>query len=133
MKKIAANIMASTGSALILLAVFSVIFNQKIVYVNTFFEILGANIVVHFGFFLTRKFESRYVIFEYLLDVGFIIAVLVVFEHFFDWFPIWVLIIMAVVIYIFGLLVDAFRTRKEAEEMDELLQKRKKKHTETAS
>jgi len=133
MKKLAVNIMASTGAALILMAIFSVIFNQKTVNVNTFLEIFGANTVVFLGLLLTRKFESRYVILEYLLDISYIIAVLVIFEHFFDWFPVWILVIMAVVIYIFCLLADMTRTRNDAKEMDELLQKRKKAHIDTVS
>jgi type III secretory pathway component EscV len=47
--------------------------------------------------------------------------------------PVWVLVIMAIVIYMFGFLIKTVRTQKDAKEMDELLQKRKKKHTNTAS
>jgi len=136
MKKTVVNIMATTGSALILLALFVVIFGSKVMYLNTLFEILGANIVIHLGLLLTQKFESRYAIFEFLLDVSYVIAVLIIFGLIFDWYssvPVWVLVIMAVVIYVFGLFVNIARTRKDAKEMDELLQKRKEKHSNTAS
>jgi hypothetical protein len=136
MKKTAVNIMATTGSALILLAFFVVIFGDTFIYARTFFEIFGANIVIHLGLLLTRKFESRYVFLEFLLDVSYIIVVLVVFGFIFNWYtsvPVWILVIMAVVIYIFGLVVDIARSRKDAKEMDELLQKGRKKHINTAS
>ena len=136
MKRIIENIMTTTGSVLILLAIFTVIFGNTYIYTRTFFEILGANTVIHLGLLLTRKFESRYVIFEFLLDITYIIAVIVAFGLIFNWYssmPVWVLVIMAVVIYIFGFLIKTVRTRKDAKEMDELLQKRKKKQVNTAS
>jgi len=136
MKRTIENIMTTTGSVLILLAIFTVIFGGTYIYARTFFEILGANTVIHLGLLLTRKFESRYVIFEFLLDITYTIAVLVVFGLIFDWYssvPVWVLVIMAVVIYMFGFLIETVRTHKDAKEMDELLQKRKEKHINTAS
>jgi len=97
--------------------------------VSWLFQILVASAVVHFGLFLVRKFESKYVILEYLLGVSLIIIVTLVFSALFDWFATrrWILVVMAVVLYIFGLATNTIKTRKNAQEMNELLQKRKKK------
>jgi hypothetical protein len=136
MKRTIENIMTTTGAVLILLAFFAEIFGAKFIYTRTFFEILGANTLIHLGLLLTQKYESRYVILEFLLDITYTIAVLIVFGLIFNWYanmPVWVLLVMAVVIYIFGFLINTMRTREDAKEMDDLLQKRKKKHTNIAS
>jgi len=128
------NIMFSTCLALILIAVFAVIIGYKTTYVNTIFEVFAANIVIHLGLVFTKKFESSYAILEYVLDVSYIIVVLIIFGLIFNWFssiPIWYLIIMAVFIYAFGIFINIAKIRKESDELNKLLQKRKNKNTVT--
>jgi hypothetical protein len=132
MKKTIVNTMATTGAALVALAVFAVIIGGKSIYAHTIFEILGANIVIHLGLLLTRKFESSYAILAYFLDISYIITVLVVFGIIFDWYssvPVWVLVVIGVAIYIFGLFTRMVRLWNDIKKMDELLQKRKEKNT----
>jgi F0F1-type ATP synthase assembly protein I len=128
------NIMVTTGAALMLLAIFAVIKGGKYVFLETFFQIFGANIVIHLGLILTKKFESTYAVLEFLLDISYTIAVLVVFGIVFDWYsatPVWYLIIMAVVIYAFGAFINIIRIQKDANELNKLLQKRKNKNNNT--
>jgi len=129
-------IMVTTGMTLMLLAVFAVIIGGKSIYIHTFFEIFAANIVIHLGLILTKKFESSYAILEFLFDVSYMIVVLVAFGLIFNWFssvPIWYLVIMAVAIYAFGTFINIARIRKEADELNKLLQKRKGKHIKTVT
>ena len=130
------NIMFTTGTALMLLAVFAVINGGKAIFVETFFQILGANIVIHLGLILTKKFESSYAILEFLLDISYTIVVLVVFGIVFNWYsstPVWYLVIMAVVIYTFGVFINILRTQKDANELNKLLQKHKNKNNSTVT
>jgi hypothetical protein len=136
MKRTIENIMTTTGSILILLAIFAGIFDVKYLRIGIFFEILGASTIINLGLLFTQKYESRYVILEYLLDITFIIAVVITFEVIFKWYtdiPVWIHLIMTVVLYIFGLLINVIRVREDAKEMDDLVQKHKRKHTNTAS
>jgi hypothetical protein len=127
--------MFTTGSALVILAVFLVIFDIGAIPVPTVFQILGANIVINCGIFLLlKKFETRYVLLEYLLDVGYIIIVLVVFGMIFDWYSaisVWVLAVMAVVVYILAITISINKIRRDTREINELLQKRKEKKAST--
>ena len=128
--------MFTTGASLVILAVFLKIIDSDINYVRTVLEIFGANIVINFGIFLIHKFEIRYVILEYLLDISSIIIVLVVSGAIFNWYsaiPVWLLIVMAVVIYLFVIITSITKIRKDTKEINELLQKRKEKKTDTAS
>ena len=133
MKKTIINTMFTTGAALVILAAFFVIFGLKNMSVLTIFQVFGANIVINFGLFLIqRKFESRYVIIEYLLDISYIIVILIVSGAVFGWYsfvPIWILPLMAVLIYIFVIITSMAKIKKDTKEINKLLQKRKEKQT----
>ena len=133
-KIIIACIMFVTGSALVILAAFSAFFDVEIHFVPTVFEIFAANILINLGLFLRWKFEIRYIILEYLVDITYTIVVLIVSGFIFNWYsaiPVWLLIVMAVVIYILGMMVFIIKFKKDTKEMNELLQKRKKKRADT--
>jgi hypothetical protein len=125
-----------TGAALVILAVFSLLFNVEISFVPTIFEIFAANIVVILGLFLRMKFEIRNLILEYLVDISYIIAVLIIFGLIFDWYsaiPVWLIVAMAVVIYIFAMIFTVTKIKNDAKELNKLLLKHQKKQADTAS
>jgi hypothetical protein len=132
MIKVIVNIMATTGTALVLEAAICAMYGVTAIYVRDCFQVLGANIVIHLGLLLTGKFESRYAILEFLLDLTFIIVVVAAFGAIFNWASPWIFAI-AVVIYVFGILTNMARIRKDADEINELLNKRKEKNIDTAS
>jgi hypothetical protein len=122
--------MFTTGASLVILAAFSILFGKEFSYSFVVLQIFAANIVINLGLFLLWKFEIRYQLLQYLLDVGYIILVLVVFGAVFDWYsavPVWFLVVAAAVIYAFASIISAAKFRKDTEEINELLQKRKEK------
>jgi hypothetical protein len=128
--------MFTTGAALVILAVFFVIFDLKFILVPTVFQIFTANIVINAGLFVISKFESRYAIVEYIVDISYIIAVLVAFGAIFDWYsavPVWVIVVMAIVIYLFAIIISMNKLRKDTKKINELLKKRREKDTGTVS
>jgi hypothetical protein len=135
-KSIITDIMFVTGCALVILTVFSAVFSVEISLVSTVFEIFAANIVIILGLFLRSKFEIRNMILEYLIDISYIIAVLVVFGLIFDWYraiPVWLLVVMAVVIYIFATIFTVTKIKKDAEELNQLLKKHLENQVDNAS
>jgi hypothetical protein len=129
-------IMFVTGAAVVILALFSLLFKVEINFVPTIFEIFAANIVIILGLFFRMKFEIRSIILEYLIDISYIIAVLIVFGFLFNWFsaiPIWLLVVMAVVIYIFATIITITMMRNDAKELNKLLQKHQEKRADNAS
>jgi hypothetical protein len=125
-----------TGAALVLLAVFSLFLNVEIPFVPYIFEIFAANIVIILGLYLRGKFEIRNLILEYLVDISYIIAVLIVFGLIFDWYsaiPMWLLVVMAVVIYIFAMIFTVTKIKNDAKELNKLLLKHREKQADNAS
>ena len=135
-KRIISYVFTSTGAVMFFLAVFLMFKENKSISANTILEIVGVNIVITIGLFLTYKIELRYPILEFLLDIGFMIAVIVLSGTLFDWYsyiPVWVPVIMVVVVYILFHLLDIIRVRKDIKEINKLIQELKEKEEKPAS
>lgn len=127
MKRMVVNILCSTGITLLVLAVLGTILGAKFLFISSVFQSFIANIIIHTGLLFTHKFESSYAILEFMLDIGYTIVTVIALGALFKWYhstPIWILIIMAVTIYLIGILLSIFQMRRDIEEINELLQKR---------
>jgi hypothetical protein len=116
-----------TGAAVVILAVFSLLFSVEITFVPVVFEAFAANIIIILGLYMRWKFEIRNIILEYLVDISYTIVVLVVFGLIFNWYsaiPLWLLVGMAVVIYIFATIISVNKIKKDAKELNKLLRAR---------
>jgi hypothetical protein len=126
--------LASTGAVLLFFAAFTIFRGNKPIYAHTIFQIIGANIVITLGLFLTNKIEFRYAILEFLLDIGFMTAVIVLARIIFKWYtiiPAWVSFIIVLAVYILFYLLDIVRVSKDIKEINKLLQKLKEKEANT--
>jgi Ca2+/Na+ antiporter len=135
-KRIVLYVFTSTGAVMFFLAVFLMFKENRSISAGTILEVIGANTVITMGLFLTYKIELRYPILEFLLDIGFMVAVIVLLGTLFGWYsyiPVWVTVIIVVVVYILFYLLDIIRVRKDVKEINKLLQKLKEKETKTAS
>jgi len=136
LKKMILYVFASAGAVLFLLAVFIMFKGNKSINVDTVLEIFGANIVITIGLSLTHKIQLRFAIFEYLLDIIFMTAVIVVSGIIFNWYShvsIWVPAVIVVMIYILFNLLDVIRVRNDIKDINKLLEKLEKKEANTAS
>ena len=136
LKKIILYVFASAGAVLFLLTLFVMFREDKSISANTILEIIGANIVITIGLFLTQKIEFRYALFEFLLDIGFMMAVIIAAGILFNWYshvPVWIPLVIVIAVYILFYLLDIIRVHKDIKEINKLLQRRKEKEANTAS
>jgi hypothetical protein len=136
LKRIILYIFASTGAVLFLLAVFIIFKEDKNINASTILEITGSNIVITTGLFFTHKFEFRHAVFEFLLDIGFMLAVIVLSGILFNWYsriPLLIPLVIVIMVYILFYLLDIIRVRRDIKEINKLLQKLKEKEADTAS
>lgn len=127
MKKIITNIMTTTGITLVVLAIIGTLFRANYICISSVFESLGANVLIHLGFKITNKFESRYSVLETLLDISYTIVILFIFGYIFNWYasvPMWILAIMAIVVYLLGCFINIFRIQEDVKIINELVQNR---------
>ena len=135
-KKLILYIFASTGAVLFLLAVYILFKGDKYIDASTILEITGANIVITTGLFFTHKIEFRYAIFEFLLDIGFMVAVILLSGILFNWYSrilLWIPLVIVIMVYILFYLLDIIRVSRDIKEINKLLQKLKEKESNTAS
>lgn len=130
MRKFFVNAFATTGISLILLSIIALLFQAKCIYLETVFQVLGANLVVHLGLSVLHNLELKYSVIEYFFHIALIIFVLILFGLIFNWFiytPIRILVIMGFVIYIISCILNLFSMKWEAQEINALIKKRKRK------
>jgi uncharacterized membrane protein len=122
----------TTGVSIVLSTVFLAVMGMYAVPIHTVFEVFGANIVINMGLLLTRKIECRSLILEYVIDISYIIAVLVLFGALFGWYsavPVYALVVMAVIVYILTLIFSAAKIKKDTDKINTLLRKRREKES----
>lgn len=115
---------------MVLLSVIALCFQAECIFVQTVFQILGANIVFHSGFLLISKLEMKWPFAELFLNIAMIIILLLVFGSLFNWFsstPVWILILMGLVIYIISAVLQLFSMRQDAQEINTLIRERKER------
>jgi len=136
LKRIILYVFASTGAVLFLLAAFIMFKDNKSIKADTVLEIIGSNIVITIGLFLTHKIELRFSILEYLLDIIFMTTVIAVSGILFSWYShisAWVPPVIVVVTYIIFNLLDIVRVNKDIKDINKLLKKLEDKEANTAS
>jgi len=139
LKQTIIGIMVVTGAALVILAVFSILFSgeTEIINARVVLEIFLTNIVIHIpGYFLRGKLEIRNYILVHFINISYLILVLVIFGLIFDWYsaiPVWLLIAMAIVIHLFVWIIFSTKIKRDSAEMNELLQKLREKQSNTES
>lgn len=130
MKKFAINVLTTTGLSLVLLSGIALFSQAECIFLQTVFQIFGVNIVFHAGFLLTGKLEMRWPFAELFLNIAMIILLLLFFGSLFDWFsstPVWILIPMGLVIYLISAVLQLFRMRQDAQEINTLIRERKER------
>jgi len=136
LKRSVIYVFASTGAVLFFLTIFIMFRDNKTINAETILEIIGANIVITIGLYFTNRIELRYAILEFLLDIGFMTAVIALSGLILNWYnliPVWVPLVIVPIIYILFYLLDIVRVRKDIKEINKLLQKMKEKETDAAS
>lgn len=129
MKRMIRNWLATTGLSLLLLAAVAALYGGCAIFIVTVFQAGLANLIIHLGLELLRRFESSYFLVEIGVEVGYVLAVLVVSGSLFGWYestPLWVLIFMGIAVYVIGCLVDVFRIRSDVDLINRQLQLRRK-------
>jgi nitrate/nitrite transporter NarK len=135
LKIIILYVLASTGAILFFLAIIVMFKENKSINADTILQIIGANVLINLGLFLTHKVEFRYAILEFLLDISLMTSIIIIAEIIFKWYSkisAWVPLIIVLAVYILFYLLDIVRVRKDIKEINKLCQKYKEKEADSA-
>jgi FlaA1/EpsC-like NDP-sugar epimerase len=125
--------MFSTGCALVILAIYKAIAGEASISVNHIFQIFAAIILIDVSIAIRYyKIEIRSFILEHIIYVVYAILVFLIFGVIFNWYstlPVWFFIVMTVVIDILSIIASNRKMRKDVNEINELLKKRRENNT----
>lgn len=116
MKNKVKDYLATTALIIIAIAIVALFFKAKLIYTATIFEVMFANIVIHVGLFLARKFNSKYQILEYAVELTSVLLSVLACGYIFKWFrsiPLWIMIIMIISIYFITCILDIAKTDRD--------------------
>jgi len=125
MKKTIINMMFTTGTSIVGLTLYFVFIREERILVQTILQLFGANILIHLGLHIRDKFEIRNPLIESVVDNSIMITVLLVFGFVFGWFvkiPVWLLVILAIGLYIITVFITSSEVKKDIEKVNKLLE-----------
>lgn len=125
------NCLATTGLSLILLALVATLNHARFLFVASVYQTLLANILIHLGLSQLKRFESKYYLVEILVEIGYVLAVLIIAGALFGWYsstPIWMLVIMGILVYFIGGMIQVFYMKSDIELINGQLIKRREQN-----
>lgn len=131
MKKKITGCLTTTALSILILGIVALLSGGHFLCIETVYQILLANILIHVLVFVIQKFESPYFLVEISLEIGGILLILLGLGYIFSWYEsvsVLTLIIIGVLVYVFGCLIEIFHIQNDLDYInDKLEQKRKKK------
>lgn len=124
MKRGFINIFATTGLSLILLSIIATLYSAEFLCIETVFQVLLLNVVVHLIFLLMYKIEIKYLAVEVVLEIILTVAVSLLFGAVFHWYtstPLFVLVLMSMAVYVISIILNILHMKQEANEINELI------------
>ncbi len=124
MKRGFINIFATTGLSLILLSIIATFYSAEFLCIETVFQVLLLNVVVHLILLLMYKIEIKYLAVEVVLEIILTVAVSLLFGAVFHWYtstPLFVLVLMSMAVYVISIILNILHMKQEANEINELI------------
>lgn len=129
MKKWLINIFATTGISLILLSIIAMLYNAEFLCVKTVFQVFLVNVTAHLILLLMNKIEIKHAAVEAAIEIVLIAALSLLFGAVFNWYtstPLFVLIPMSIAIYVISIVLNILHMKRQADEINKLIQAIKK-------
>lgn len=129
MKKWLINIFATTGISLILLSIIAVLYRAEFLCVETVFQVFLVNVIAHLILLLMDKIEIKHAAAEAAIEIVLIAVLSLLFGAVFNWYsstPLFVLIPMSIAIYVISIVLNILNMKRQADEINKLIQAIKK-------
>lgn len=127
MKKLLSNTLSLTGLILVTQALVHMLMRHNWMYLPTALQVFLASAVIQVGLHLLDGLELRYPALNTLVNIGFILAVVLLFGLLFDWYsstPAWLLVLSGVGLYAVGCLIDIMRLGRDIDYINRELARR---------
>ena len=130
MKKKITGCLATTALAILVLGIVALLSGGHFLCIETVYQILLANVLIHGWIFVVQRFESPYFLIEITLELGGVLLLLLGLWALFSWYEsvsVFTLVLMGIIVYVLGCVIQVFQIQNDLDYInDKLAQKEKK-------
>lgn len=123
-KRRIAEILVTTALAIIGLSIVAVICHGRYLCVDTIFQIVFVNVLIHLGLWLFQNLECSYFYVEILGDLGIVLVILLPAGYLFSWFESispFLLGVLGMVVYGVACLIEVIQIQNNLKKINRLL------------
>ena len=130
MKKKITGCLATTALAILVLGIVALLSGGHFLCIETVYQILLANVLIHGWISVVQRFESPYFLMEITFELGGVLLFLIGLGSLFSWYEsvsVFTLILMGIIVYVLGCVIQVFQIQNDLDYInDKLAQKEKK-------
>ncbi|MEE1248146.1 MAG: DUF3021 family protein [Lachnospiraceae bacterium] len=130
MKKKITGCLATTALTILVLGIVALLSGGHFLCIETVYQILLANVLIHGWISVVQRFESPYFLMEITLELGGVLLFLIGLGSLFSWYEsvsVFTLILMGIIVYVLGCVIQVFQIQNDLDYInDKLAQKEKK-------
>lgn len=130
MKKKITECLTTTALSILVLGIVALISGGHFLCIETVYQILLANVLIHGWVYAVQKFESPYFLVEISLEIGGILLILLILGYLFSWYEsvsVFTLILMGILVYVLGCLIQVFHIQSDLDYINDKLAKKSEK------
>lgn len=127
---IAINMLATTALSVLIMCTVGLLQGFELWGVTIPFEMLLVNFLMHMGFFALEKIDFQYSVIKYSIMIVYVLGLIIGFGFLFHWFEVlavWVFCIVGIAVFVLAIVFDAFKLKRDAEEINSRLNKIKQR------
>lgn len=130
MKKKITGCLATTALTILVLGIVALLSGGHFLCIETVYQILLANVLIHGWISVVQRFESPYFLMEITFELGGVLLFLIGLGSLFSWYEsvsVFTLILMGIIVYVLGCVIQVFQIQNDLDYInDKLAQKEKK-------
>ena len=130
MKKKITGCLATTALTILVLGIVALLSGGHFLCIETVYQILLANVLIHGWISVVQRFESPYFLMEITFELGGVLLFLIGLGSLFSWYEsvsVFTLILMGIIVYVLGCVIQVFQIQNDLDYINDKLAQREKK------
>ena len=130
MKKKITGCLATTALAILVLGIVALLSGGHFLCIETVYQILLANVLIHGWIFVVQRFERPYFLIEITLELGGVLLLLLGLGALFSWYEsvsVFTLVLMGIIVYVLGCVIQVFQIQNDLDYINGKLAQKEKK------
>lgn len=130
MKKKITGCLATTALTILVLGIVALLSGGHFLCIETVYQILLANVLIHGWISVVQRFESPYFLMEITFELGGVLLFLIGLGSLFSWYEsvsVFTLILMGIIVYVLGCVIQVFQIQNDLDYINGKLAQKEKK------